>query len=397
MKTRTQKQLPLLVFFLVAILTTSVDAQTNEQPNIGFSVAKGAYAESADQEMGFQIGIRMHQLFTYSQPLGNTPGPVTTSILTRRARLLLRGHMLGNKMGYFIQLGMDKGTTSLMNAEYRWKPDKYTQISFGQFLLPLGREEQTASKVLQMIDRSNMSRFFWLGWDMGINLKRTFCLSDDFALKTAVALTHGEGRNVRTASGGWAYLARIDLLPMGLFHGNGDYSESDLYREPTPKVSFGAGYYFNKDAYTMMGNNAWDGLDDNFNTIYLDFTFKYLGASMIGEYISRNVDNEILTLSADNLLYSAITSGDGLNIQGGKFITETLEPTFRLSILNPADAPRIAKNAFTYQTVYSLGLNNFFLGHTLKLQSEIGYVTETYADTGDANYFQFLIQFGISF
>lgn len=383
------------ISFILTLISTITFAQQQEPSIVTFSPQKGFRVESPDGTMGFRLGFRLQQQFSLTTPLYDEP--LTSDFLIRRGRVQFKGFMFGGKMDYFIQLGMDRGSVSLMNAEYRWKPDDNTMIAFGQLFPPSGRQFHTVSKNFQMIDRSPVSRFFFMGWDMGVRIDRTFELSDDFAFKTKAAVTHGEGRNTSTAPGGWAYTGRLDILPFGVFTKGGDYSESDLVREPSPKLALGTAYYINTDAYVEYDNAAWNGEDDNIHIFYADMVFKYKGFSLLAEYIQRTLDNERLVFQPDDILYSDIISGEGFNIQGGKFISKTVEPTFRFSILNPDDAHQTFVGSFTQQQKFSLGLNKFFIGHTLKLQSEFGYVIEQYQAQTDRDYLEFLIQFQLSF
>lgn len=382
-----------LTVFILSSPSLTTQAQTAD-PTINFTPEKGLNIISPDSSMGFRIGFRLQQQFILTTPFYDES--ISAEYLIRRGRAQFRGFIFHGKMDYFIQLGMDKGTVRLLNAEYRWIPDKNTQIAFGQLFPPSGRQFHTVSKVFQMIDRSPVSRFFFMGWDLGVRIDKTFPVSESFAFKTAGAVTHGEGMNTKTAKGGWAYTARLDLLPFGLFNKGGDYSESDLYREPTPKLALGTAYYLNTDAFTEYGNAAWDGVEDNIGIFYADFVFKYNGLSLLGEYINRTVDNEILNVNGVPL-HSAVISGNGFNIQGGKFISKTLEPTFRFSLLNPNENSQNFRNDFNRQEKYTLGLNKFFIGHTLKLQSEIGYVRDSYPGDQVQDYLEFLVQFSLSF
>lgn len=380
------------LFILLTFNSLVFSQQTGTE--ITFSPEKGLNVVSTDSSIGFKMGFRLQQQFVLTTPFYDEP--VRSEYLIRRGRAQFRGFILHGKVNYLIQLGMDKGAVKLLNAEFRWKPDKYTQVSFGQLFPPAGRQSHTISKVFQMVDRSPVSRFFHLGWDMGVRVNRTFPVSDAFAFKAAGSITHGEGMNIKTAPGGWAYTARFDVLPFGLFNNGGDYSESDLFREPSPKLALGTAYYLNTDAYTMFGNNVWDGLDDNTGTFFADFVFKYNGLSLLGEYITRTVDNELLN-SGGTIFYSNIISGRGFSIQGGKFISETIEPTFRFSLLNPNNISQNFRNDFNTQEKYTLGLNKFFIGHSIKLQSEIGYVRDSYPGDVVEDYLEFLLQFSLSF
>lgn len=394
MKSWLLKATFLTLFVVFPFLTHS---QTTGHENIRVTVSpeKGVHFISSDGFMEFRMGFRLQQQVALTQIVSEQDA-LQGEYLIRRERALFRGYLFQNKLDYLVQLGMDGGRVTLLNAEYRWKPDELTQISFGQFFPPTFRQFQTISQNLQMVDRSNVSRFFFTDYDLGIRIRRTLPVSDAFQFKVSGALTHGEGKNLATAPGGWAYMGRIEVLPFGPFLRGGDYIEGDVFREQSPKLSIGAGFYLNHDAYTKYGDVLWDGQDDDILDRYADVVFKYQGFSLLAEYIHRAVDNELLLI--DGELYSADKiSGDGFYLQTGKFVGKNLELTSRFSHLNPDDIHHTYLSKFTKQSKFAAGINYFFLGHSLKLQSQLGYVTEEFARTKTCNYFEFLTQFTISF
>lgn len=390
------KKTSFVIVILISLLSVRLSAQNYPVPKVALSPEKGLWIESEDGFMGFKVGFRLQQQLVLTKAFESAE-PLAGEYRIRRGRALFKGYLFNKKLDYFIQLGMDFGKVTLLNAEYRWKPDAYTKISFGQFFPPVGRQFQTISKKLQMVDRSNVTRFFFTDYDIGIAFRRSIPLSENFALKTAVAITHGEGKNVSTEPGGWAYIGRFEVLPFGMFNANGDYSESDLFREPSPKLSIGTAYYFNRDAYTKYGNIAWDGMDDNIFEYYIDAVFKYNGLSVVTEYINRTVNNERLQVSPTTELFSNKVSGDGFYIQGGKFISKTIEPTLKVSFLNPDDDNQYSLNRFTRQEKYALGLNNFLVGHSIKFQTQVGLIRENFRTRDQETYLEFLAQFSISF
>jgi len=384
-----------IIIIILLLSSSNINAQSIEPPTVSLSAEKGLWIESQDKSIGFKLALRLQQQFSVISSLTDTE-PVQTDFLIRRSRVLLKGYVYDRKLNYFIQLGMDRGELTLLNAEYRWQPNALTKISFGQLFPPTGRQFQTISKSFQMIDRSNVTRFFFTDWDLGISIHRTILISDLFAIKTAGSITHGEGKNVATATGGWAYTGRFELLPFGIFNAGGDYSESDLYREPSPKLSLGSAYYFNKDAYTKYGNIAWDGIEDDISEHSYDLVFKYQGFSLLAEYINRSVDNEMLQIAPTAQIFSNKVSGSGFYVQCGKFISKNIEPTFRLSILNPNDEAQHSNNAFTHQEKYEIGINNFLMKHSIKFQTQIGLVEEDFFNQTSRSYFEILAQFSVS-
>jgi len=395
MKTWLFRASLLITLIVISPILAHSQATTQEPVQITINPQKGVRFVSADGFMEFRLGFRLQQQIVLSQIVSDKEA-LKGEYVIRRQRTQIRGSLFHKKLDFFVQIAMDRGKPALLNAEYRWKPDNYTEISFGQLYPTTFRQFQTSSSSLQMIDRSNVIRFFYTDYDLGIRIRRTLQVADNFQLKLAGALTHGEGKNVATASGGWAYMGRFAVLPFGAFKNSGDYKESDLFREESPKLSIGTGYYINNDAYTKFGDAVWDGMDDDIQDTFADLLFKYNGFSFLTEYIYRVVDNEILSLNGE--IYAAdIISGEGLYIQSGKFVTDQIELTSRFNYLNPNNANQTQRANFTEQKKFALGLNYFFQGHSIKLQSQLGYVTEQYEAIKSLNYFELLTQFTISF
>lgn len=388
----------LLAFILGGFLNPTTQAQSSSPATVTLSPETGFYVESADEFMGFRISTRLQQQASFSAPLSYNDA-LQPSFLMRRARIRVHGYFFEKKLTYFVQTQMDKGNFLLSNAEFRWKATDNLQINMGQLWPAAGRQFRTPSEAFQMVDRSPVSRFFWPNYDIGILGQYQFEAGPSL-FKTYLSITHGEGMNKPTAAGGMAYTGRLEWLPFGAFKKGGDYRESDLAREETPKLSLGSAYYHNQDAYMVIGGNGtsqlWQNRANNISALYVDGVFKYDGFSLLAEYALREVDNEIIE-SNNALTYSQLAGGQGFSIQGGTFISDRTEPTFRFSYLDPNNGIQAARSKFLQQNTYSLGLNHFIRGHHLKIQLELNLVNEEYQQANDVTYLQFLSQFSISF
>lgn len=388
------------ILFLFSFPVKHLSAQPADSTKITLSPESGFYIESVDGFMGFKVSTRLQQQFGMLVPLSEKDA-LQSEIAIRRARIRIHGFFYEKKLTYFLQLQMDRGNLLLSNAEFRWKATDNLQLNFGQLWPVAGRQFRTTSDVFQMIDRSPVARFFSPGYDIGANAQYNFNFGGEGLIKSYLSITHGEGMNKASAAGGFAYASRVELLPLGDFIQNGDYTESDIHREQSPKLSVAAALYYNQDAYSVIGNEAtsanWDGINDDIASLYVDALFKYDGFSLLAEYADRTVDNEILQVNNGPATYSFISGGNGFTAQAGKFISEKLEPTVRMSILNPTNELQEARGKFTQQNTYTLGLNHFLRGHSIKLQLEMNLVNEQFLNSEDHTYFQLLSQFSVSF
>ncbi|SMO58638.1 porin [Gracilimonas mengyeensis] len=395
--------LRILFLLFVFLVPEMVSAQATESAKITLSPEKGFYVESADGFMGFKISTRLQQQFGFTVPMDYSDA-VQPNFLMRRARIRIHGYFYDKKLTYFVQTQMDKGNFTLSNAEFRWKATDNLQLNFGQLWPVGGRQFRTVSEAFQMIDRSPVSRSYWPGYDIGMIAQYNLEIGKKSLVKSYLSITHGEGMNKPSAEGGMAYGGRLEWLPFGTFAEGGDYRESDLYHEETPKLSLGGAVYYNQDAYVQIGgqgpNNLWKGQEDDISALYLDGVFKFNGLSILAEYADRKVDQEIIEQVVGDFFvqsYSLVVGGSGFSVQGGKFISPKTEPTLRVSLLNPHDNLQAAKAQFTQQNTYTLGLNHFLRGHHLKLQFELNLLNEEYAAAKDKMYLQVLTQFSISF
>ncbi len=387
--------LALLILILIGGLQTAALAQDSKL--VSFTPQDGLHVQTQDKRFDLNLGLRIQEQMFSTQPIRS--GTLSNNeMLMRRARFLISGNAFGQAHNYFIQFDYDQQNYQLSNFEYRWKPTKNLQINVGQLRPQTGRQWWTISKNFQMVDRSIVSRYFLVGYDQGVTFSYKNYLMNQSSFKLAGGITHGEGINQHRGSGGLAYSGRIDFLPFGFFNKNGDIIESDLYREPAPKLAIGTAFYHNRDADRMLGMEDLDHLDNNITTFYVDAVFKYRGFSALAEFINRDVTNTMVTdLNTGDLRLSAKNGGKGYSMQMGKFLTKHIESTGRISFLDPDDAMMEATNRFTFKEKYTVGINYFFIGHSLKIQSEVSFVEEQYAGRKPFDYFEFLMQFSLSF
>jgi hypothetical protein len=114
-------------------------------------------------------------------------------------------------------------------------------------------------------------------------------------------------------------------------------------------------------------------------------------------FISTLFNSSVFGQQADTAPKILLTPESGFYIQAGKFITSTLEPTVRVSFLNPEDELQHASGSFLQRDIYTLGFNNFLRGHAIKLQVDANVINETVPANTHNVYLQLLTQFSISF
>jgi phosphate-selective porin OprO and OprP len=298
----------------------------------------------------------------------------------RRVRLRLNGFVLDPRLTFLLQLSFTRGDADFDNTQffnvlrdammqYRITPN--VQLGFGMGKLPGNRQRVVSSGEQQFVDRSIVNRAFNIDRDVGF----FFYYNQPFAEETSAprvslraALTTGEGRNPRLTVAGLAYTARLAVFPLGNFTNNGDYFESDLAFEETPKAYIAAVYSLNNNATRTNGQTGLPLYANRTMESYVvDGMLKYRGFSFYGEYSRRTAQNPV---TADGTSVRAVLAGFGVNLQAAYLFAGQWETALRYSSV----MPEAAVQAFVLgQTQYTACLTRYFNGHRIKAQADLTY------------------------
>lgn len=320
--------------------------------------------------------------------------------MVRRSRLKFDGWVYSPKVIYKFELGLSNRDISggispefrnasnfILDASVKWNFYENFSILFGQGKLPGNRERIISSGNLQFVDRSLLNSRYNIDRDVGLQLMHHFNIREAI-VKSTVALSQGEGRNVTEGSfGGSDYTFNVDFLPMGKFVSNGDFVGSDLKREQTPKLAIGLTYDMNRNAVRERGqlgsfiqNSEGDYIVKNLNTFFVDLMFKYQGISIMMEYADkRTSDNDPFVydeLSSTAPVIGTFYTGTGLNLSLGYLLKNDYEVAVRFTDINPDEG------VSNDETQYTLGLSKFIVGHKLKVQTDFSLVQKEGSDDG---------------
>lgn len=347
---------------------------------------------------------------------GTNYGSGEQNFLIRRARLKFDGFAYSPKLKYKIELGLSNRDISgadqfnrntpryILDAVIMWNFYENFELWAGQTKLPGNLERVISSANLQLIDRSLLNSRFNIDRDMGIQLRHHAKLGGDFVIREKFAISQGEGRNVTEGNqGGLQYTGRLEFLPFGEFASKGDYSGSDLKREPAAKLMLGVTYDFNHDAVKTRSNlGSYMFLSDgslyqtDITTLFVDTMFKYKGFSFMGEFANRDADAPIATeadgtpaVDADgNPTEDVVLVGNAVNLQAGYLFKNNYEIAARYTTAN---YDLITGRSMEEQ--YTFGVSKYIVGHKLKVQSDL-----TYATAGDnEDFIEFRIGFDLHF
>ena len=397
----------LLGIFLLAI--TSIYAQEISDTSFGKGLINFT-AKDSSFSVKFAPRFQVRSISSWDYDGDNYRSP-EHNFIVRRARLKFDGFVYSPKLKYKIELGLSNRDISganqfnkntpryILDAVLMWNFAGNWELWAGQTKLPGNVERVVSSANLQLVDRSLLNSRFNIDRDLGIQLRHKTHLGGHFLMREKFAVSQGEGRNVTEGNeGGLQYTGRLEFLPFGTFKSKGDYVESDLKREPSPKLMAGFTYNLNQDGVrerSVAGDYMFrsDGslYETDITTIFADAMFKYNGFSFMGEYARRTADHPVAT-EVDGVTptpdENIVLTGNALNLQAGYLFKNNYEIASRFTSV---DYETITEAAPRKQ--YTLGVNKFIVGHKLKVQSDINYTTEN----GNKDNITFRLGFDIHF
>ncbi len=396
---------------------TSVCAQAevDERALIKFDEGLGFHAP--DSSFGLNLRFRIQNRLGFSGFSDGNPSIEEIDARIRRLRLRIDGYTINKKITYYLQLSFSRNDQDWDNSGvpniirdamvyYGFSENFY--VGFGQGKLPGNRQRINSSWQLQFTDRSNVNSMFNIDRDFGIMSYYSNNISG-FYYNLKAAVSSGEGRNAKPSDNGLAYTARIEMLPFGKFINNGDFSEGDLEREPSPKLSVGGGYHYNHKAirtHGQRGNPLFEAR--NLETLFFDAVIKYRGWAFFAEYMDRETSDP-LTCSPDNET-SHVYTGYGINVQVSYLFKNNFELAGRYNFVRPdrvvsgiahgtggPGEDRIISVPGTDE--YTIGVTRYLAKHKIKAQGNIGYVNtkDMTAVTASESklYIQFQVELGI--
>ncbi len=368
------KQLFILLFLSFAIaFATKAQTESDERP-VEFT---GIKYQSIDSLFYINFRFRMQNRIGFNTVSADEFGIDQWDARVRRLRLRGDGYILGEKLGYSIQLSFARGDQDFENtgvaniirdAVIFYNVNEHFYIAFGQNKLPGNRQRVNSSGQLQFAERSIVNSALTLDRDFGLKAYYTNQIGKTvYHLKGAIST--GEGRSVNTTDKGLAYTGRVEWLPFGSFSNGGDYSEGDLEREENVKISLAGGYSLNKATTNtggQLGENLFTPVD--MKTFIADALIKYKGFAYAVEYLNRKTDNPFTYNTTGDLSYAY--EGKGINQQASFIFKNNIETAIRYSRLKPSERLSLLEGQ---REVIELGLNKYLRGHRVKAQLNISY------------------------
>ena len=375
----TRRLLPALALFggLLALAPTVAWAQGegDERP-VRF---EGLEFRSPDSLFYTNLRFRMQNRVGFLTRSGTDLNVREYDARVRRLRLRADGYVFGEKIGYSLQLAFSRadqdfeasGIANIVRDAvifYNFTPNFY--LAFGLNKLPGNRQRVTSSGQLQFAERSIVNSALTIDRDFGLKAYYTHPLGPVGLYSLKGAITTGEGRSANGSDPGLAYTGRVEWLPLGAFQDGGDYSEGDLAREPTPKVSVAAGYSYNRRTTNTGGQLGIDLFSPvDLGTFISDAMVKYQGWAYLGEYMQRHSPDDPFTYDSTADPRFAYV-GRGVNQQLSYYFPSGWEPALRYSWLRP---DRVLREEVNQQEVLEMGLTKYLRKHRVKAQLNASY------------------------
>ncbi len=376
----------LIISALVAFAMISVNAQKIQSTSFG----KGINFMAKDSSMTMKMHFRMQNLYDVQHNL--TSNSSKSNFLIRRSRLKFSGYAFSPKLKYKAELGLsnrDISTSSedgntkgggriILDAVLKYKFQKHWELWVGQTKLPGNRERVVSSANLQFVDRSLVNSKFNVDRDMGLQIHGKYKLGN-MVVRPKFAFSKGEGRDITTDNlGGFCYTGRLDLLPMGEFEGKKqDYILSDITRQSKPKLAIGISGNYNDRAVRQQGqlgkfvtqfDSAGNELGYAENSLYMleaDLLFKVKGFSTLIEFANTSAQYQLTNTDRQ------YNTGTGFNAQMGYLFENNFEVAGRFTGIS---ADNNLYSGITATDEYTLAVSRYFVGHSLKVQSDISYI-----------------------
>ena len=353
---------------------------------------KGFNIKGVDSTFQLKIGFRFQNLIEVNWNRSDAENGFTASndvdAFVRRSRLKFDGWAFTPKLKYKLELALsnrDNGgggnldefnnaANIILDAHITYNFYKGFSVRFGQGKLAGNRERVISSGNLQFVDRSRLNSRFNIDRDVFLRLMHKHTLGDNFIVKESASIQSGEGKNHTTGfNGGFGYTFRMEFLPFGSFQSKGDYVGSSIKRESKPKLSLGFTYDTNRNAARERGQNGSfitdqegsildEELLSNLNTFFADLMFKYQGLSIMCEYVDkvRSSDPDVIDL------FVPYFTGSSYNLSAGYMFSNNMEVALRYT--------DVSADIATDENHYTIGINKFFVGHKLKIQTDFSVV-----------------------
>ena len=368
-----------------ALFKSRFDAESSNSTAIDATswaryTSQGLELRSADGSFTARVNGRVQLRFT--SPFASaprTPEHFTRAdeadVRVRRARFKMSGQAGASWIRYKYEHDLVDGR--LLDLRFDVGPE-WLRLRAGQWKVNYSRERMDSSGDQQLIDRSIVNRWFTLDRQKGAMAVGRIAKSSLVDSQYAAGVFTGHGRNLdpafptpsAAADGSPLWVLRYQWNPVG---GGVAISQSDIERDPTPRLSLAVAAAGNRSRFTRFssgGGGQLDGFEIGAPGRYgvrqqlAEVAFKYRGVSIQQEWHAKRI------LDTETGVRTPMRGG---YIQAGLFphewrrgIPEQLELAGRFAFVDPNTTR--SSNLLRELT---FGANWFFDGHSNKLTVDL--------------------------
>ncbi len=357
---------------------TSGYSQTEVDERAVISFDKGLGFFAPDSTFGLNLRFRMQNRIGMNTVSGANLSLAEFEANVRRLRLRFDGFLGRSGLTYYLQLSFSRGDQDwdasgfpgiVRDAMVFYNFTENFYIGMGQGKLPGNRQRVTSSGQQQFADRSLVNAMFNIDRDFGLMAYYTNRIGGMY-YNLKGAISSGEGRNIQKTDDGLAYTARLEWLPFGQFKKDGDFSEGDLDRHQSPRVSLAASWSFNDKAVRANGQRgATLTTPTDITSYFVDMIAKYQGWAVQSEYAVRSAS--VQPGQQGMLAGQAYTfTGKGLNTQLSYVFHNYLEVAGRYTYVEPHNEIKAMEAS---SNIYTFGVSKYMKNHRNKLQVNLSY------------------------
>lgn len=297
------------------------------------------------------------------------------------ARIYFTGHAYKPELQYVIQLAVagrdyrDGATSPIFDAFFDWQAHRDFNVKAGQYFVPFDRLRSVREFALQMADRPVPVSELTLDRDTGVTLysRKLF----DSPLAYHLSAFGGGGTNqVAGKDAGGMFVGRLELRPLGPID---DDSEGDLDRRKDPGLAIGVGFANNWNTNRVRGTTGatYKGGRTDYMHAAADLVFKGWGFALQAEYLYRKASTDKIqsldeTVKPAAPLTEWTRSAHGWVLQSSYVFDPPIEIVGRLTRMHTLSGtdPKLILEVDKRGTEVGAGLNYYFNGHKLKLQTD---------------------------
>ena len=342
------------------------------------------YIGSDDGNWKLKIGGYTQVRYSYDHRSSNPANPGesvdTWGAAIRRLKLYFDGHIIDPSWRYKIEFASNQGAAFAL--EDTWIEKQMADglvLKTGQFKSPFLRETLLSDTVTMLVDRSSIESFFGAGRSAGLQLsweteqlRVTGGYFNGFEVKSNY-FNSGSMRNLAwdsTKIAEYAFVSRLEWKP------SGGWAQ---FKDPSSWVKDGPGLLVGVAAEVEKKENTQGcaaGAENPFVVAATaDVSIEFAGGSLMSYFVWRQVEPTAAGLEVANQF--------GVVVQGGVFISDTLELTARYEYGDADTMPNggapnpnpavMDNNGYSIFNAVGLGANWYISGQRVKLSADINY------------------------